>query len=384
MQIAISFVVLVGAGLLVRTFVNLQRVDPGFDATNVLVVNAPNMTRFPPDKNRLLMDEVMAGVQAVPGVQAVATSSRAPFDIVTVNPLYLRTAEGRFSQPDAPVQMLTTVVSPTYFATLRIPILRGRTFGTEDVPTGPQGGADQRVAREAGVRGQGSDQPAARVVVRRRELDCAANGRRRRQGRARARRRTHGRCPPSSTPATQSSPGAALLIRTADASATAGREAARLIHDRDPKRPVTQIAWLTASAAERVAPSRLNATLFGGFAVLALTIAAIGVGGVLAFSISERTREFGIRMALGAEPVTILRGVLGEGLVLAGAGVVIGVLGALFLSRFLAGLLFEVTPFDTLTFAATCASLTLVALAAAWIPARRATRVEPTTALRAT
>ena len=152
--------------------------------------------------------------------------------------------------------------------------------------------------------------------------------------------------------ATQGSPGAALLIRTADSTATAGREAARLIHDRDPKRPVTQIAWLTASAAERVAPSRLNATLFGGFAVLALTIAAIGVGGVLAFSISERTREFGIRMALGAEPLTILRGVLGEGLILAGAGVVIGVLGALFLSRFLAGLLFEVTPFDTLTFAA--------------------------------
>jgi ABC-type antimicrobial peptide transport system permease subunit len=147
---------------------------------------------------------------------------------------------------------------------------------------------------------------------------------------------------------------------------------------------VTQIAWLTASAAERVAPSRLNATLFGGFAVLALTIAAIGVGGVLAFSITERTREFGIRMALGAEPLTILRGVLGEGLILAGAGVAIGVLGALFLSRFLGGLLFEVTPFDTVTFAATCASLTLVALAAAWIPARRATRVEPTTALRAT
>ena len=133
-----------------------------------------------------------------------------------------------------------------------------------------------------------------------------------------------------------------------------------------------------------MAPSRLNAALFGGFAVLALTIAAIGVGGVLAFSITERTREFGIRMALGAEPLRILRGVLGEGLILAGAGVVIGVVGALFLSRFLSGLLFEVTPLDALTFAATIAGLTLVALAAAWVPARRATKVQPTEALRAT
>ena len=117
-----------------------------------------------------------------------------------------------------------------------------------------------------------------------------------------------------------------------------------------------------------------NAALFGGFAVLALTIAAIGVGGVLAFSISERTREFGIRMALGADRLRILCGVLSEGLVLAGAGLVIGVTGALLLSRFLEGLLFEVTPLDTLTFAATGVSLALVALAAAWVPARRATQ----------
>ena len=154
--------------------------------------------------------------------------------------------------------------------------------------------------------------------------------------------------------------------------------------ERSPKRPVTDIAWLTASAAERVAPSRLNATLFGSFAVLALAIAAIGVGGVLAFSISERTREFGIRMALGADQLRILRGVLGEGLLLAAGGLVLGVIGAVLLSRFLEGFLFEVTPLDTITFVATGLSLALVALGAAWIPARRATKVEPNVALRAT
>ena len=114
--------------------------------------------------------------------------------------------------------------------------------------------------------------------------------------------------------------------------------------------------------------------MFGGFALLALAIAAIGVGGVLAFSISERTREFGIRMAIGADRGRILRGVLREGLMLAGGGIVLGVGGAVLLSRTLQGLFFEVTPTDTLTFAATGASLALVALAAAWMPARRATQ----------
>jgi putative ABC transport system permease protein len=155
------------------------------------------------------------------------------------------------------------------------------------------------------------------------------------------------------------------------------------VHEQDPKRPVTDIEWLSQSAAERVAPSRLNAALFSGFAVLALTIAAIGVGGVLAFSISERTREFGIRMALGADKVRILRGVLGEGLALAAGGLVLGLAGAVALSRFLEGLLFEVTSLDVLTFVATGVALSLVALGAAWIPARRATAVEPSEALRA-
>ena len=104
---------------------------------------------------------------------------------------------------------------------------------------------------------------------------------------------------------------------------------------------------------------------------------------MLAFSISERTREFGIRMALGADRMRILRGVLAEGLTLAAAGLALGVVGALLLSRFLEGLLFEVTPLDTLTFAATGTALALVALGAAWVPARRATQVEPSVALRA-
>jgi len=383
-QIAISFIVLVGAGLLVRTFVNLQKIDPGFDESGVLLVRAPNMTRTPPDRNRAMIDEVLEKVRAIPGVESVATSSRAPFEAVNVNALYLRTAEGRFSRPEPPIQMLTTVVSPSYFATLKIPIVRGRTFGVEESsPTGPRGLIiNEALARLAfGDRDpinqrfewsfDGTNWLPARTIV-----GVVKDARELGGGQAVV--------PTVFDAAAQNSPGASILIRARDVNTTAGRETARFLHERDPKRPVTDIAWLSSMAAERVAPSRLNAALFGGFAALALTIAAIGVGGVLAFSISERTREFGIRMALGADRLRILWSVLSEGLVLAGAGLIIGITGALLLSRFLAGLLFEVTPLDTLTFAATGVSLALVALAAAWVPARRATRVEPSVALRAT
>jgi len=382
-QVAISFVVLVGAGLLMRTFINLQSVDSGFEENGVLVVKAPNLTRFPPDRNRAMLEDVMARVKAYPGVQSVATSNRAPFEVVNINALYLRTAEGRFATPQPPVQLLTTVVSADYFSTLKIPLLRGRTFGVEETPTGQRGAiVNETLAKLA----FGDKDPIGQ------RLEWSFDGQNWPQqprfvvGVAKDARELGGSRTVVATvfdASSQNSPGQSLLIRTADSSAAVGREAAKIIHEHDPKRPVTDIAWLTASAAERVAPSRLNATLFGSFAVLALAIAAIGVGGVLAFSISERTREFGIRMALGADQLRILRGVLGEGLLLAGGGLVLGVVGAVLLSRFLEGLLFEVTPLDTITFVATGLSLALVALGAAWIPARRATKVEPNVALRA-
>jgi putative ABC transport system permease protein len=184
--------------------------------------------------------------------------------------------------------------------------------------------------------------------------------------------------------ASQTNVGSAVLIRVSDNNGLAtAREAARLIHEMDAKRPVSDLRMLTDAAAERVAPSRLNATLFGSFAVLALVIAAIGIGGVLAFSVSARTREFGVRMALGADRHRILGGVLGEGLWLASAGLVLGIIGAVALSRVLEGLLFEVKALDILTFAITATMLVLVALAASFVPARRATKVDPNVALRA-
>jgi putative ABC transport system permease protein len=148
-------------------------------------------------------------------------------------------------------------------------------------------------------------------------------------------------------------------------------------------RPVDNVNTLADLRADDVAPERLNAALFSSFAVLALLIAAIGVLGVLAFTVSQRTREFGVRMALGARQTQVLGMVLGEGALLAAIAVVGGVGAAVFLSRFLADLLFGVTPTDPVTYVVVGAALGLVALVAAYVPARRATRVDPMEALRA-
>src|SRR6185436_11949712 len=381
-QIGVSFVVLVGAGLLVRTFINLQRVDPGFKSANVVSLNAPNFTRLAADKNRALFDELMMKISALPRVASVATSTRAPYEVSTLPAQYIKTENGLLDQAPSPVQMLQSVVSPSYFDTLSVPVLRGRVFGLEDTPTAPRVAlVNQSLAKRA----YGDVDPINKkiqtsfdgthwtpwrmiigVVKDVRELGGAEQT-----------------LPTIYDAASQTNPGPSVLIRVNgnDGIATA-REAARIVHEMDAKRPVTDIRLLTDAAAERVAPSRLNATLFGSFAALALVIAAIGVGGVLAFSVSARTREFGVRMALGANPIQILSGVLGEGLWLVSAGLVLGIVGAIGLSRVLEGLLFEVQALDILTFAVTAALLLAVALAASFLPARRATKVDPNVCLQ--
>ncbi|HZD05019.1 MAG TPA: FtsX-like permease family protein [Longimicrobiales bacterium] len=156
-----------------------------------------------------------------------------------------------------------------------------------------------------------------------------------------------------------------------------------MVHELDPGRPVDRVRTLAELRAMDVAPSRLNATLFGAFAVLALLIAAVGVLGVLAFSVSQRVREFGVRMALGADARSVLRSVLLEGGVLVMGALILGAGGAVLLGRFLSGLLFGVEPVDLTSLLASAAVLGAVALGAAFVPALRATRVHPSEALRA-
>lgn len=385
-QIAVSFVVLVGAGLLVRTFANLQHVDPGFDTSQVLSMRAPNFTPGPTDpvKEHQLFEELAAKLRTFPGVVAVSTASRAPYETQSVNALYVKADDSRLDGTTAPFQMLPTVVSEGYFSTLKIAVPRGRAFNVEDTATAPRVAIINETLAKLAF---GDKDPIGR------RIDWSFSGAawttpRTVVGVARDVRELGGAgavLPTAYELDTQAQrQGSAVLVRTTGDPTLVSREATRLIREVDPKRPVTNVWTLETAAADRIAPSRLNATLFGGFALLALAIAAVGIGGVLAFSVSERTREFGIRMALGSDQRRILNGVLGEGLVLAAVGLVGGAVGATALASFLKTLLFDVAPLDVATFVAMAAVLACVTVGAAWLPARRATRVDPAVALRAT
>jgi putative ABC transport system permease protein len=181
---------------------------------------------------------------------------------------------------------------------------------------------------------------------------------------------------------TQTAAQTTLLVRTAGAPDRLAPRIVETIRSIDPNRPVDHVQTLEELRDETIAPQRLNATLIGLFSLLALAIATVGVAGVLAFSVSQRTNELGIRLALGAERGAILRMILREGALMALAGVVIGGLAAVPLSGLLKGLLFGVEPIDPPTIGLAAVLLVAVALAASAIPARRATAVDPLTALR--
>ena len=183
-------------------------------------------------------------------------------------------------------------------------------------------------------------------------------------------------------PYTQVAAQPTLLVRTAGASDRLAPHVVETIRQLAPNRPIDHVQTLEEIRDEAIAPQRLNATLIGLFAALALAIATVGVAGVLSFSVSQRTNELGIRVALGAERGTILRMILGEGAAMALVGLAVGGVAAVPLSRLLSGLLFGIEPADPPTIALAAVLLVAVAVGAAWVPARRATAVDPIAALR--
>ena len=386
MQVAVSFVVLVGAGLLMRTFANLQGISPGFDVSQVLSLRAPNSTQRTVEQDRAMFDDLMEQLRAYPGVVSVATTSRRPYEVGGVDPQFVKADGTALDGTTTPMQMFGVEVSNDYFATLKIPLVRGRTFGLEDNShTTHVAVINQTMAKAV----FGDVDPIGRQIdwnympapwpptnpPNPRTIVGVVHDVREIGG-------SDSVLPTAYESSEQSRPGTGVLIRTTGDPTTLGRGTAKLIHDLDSKRPVTDVRTLESAVANQIAPSRLNATLFSGFAVLALSIAAVGIGAVLAFSVTQRTREFGIRIALGSGRDQILTGVLGEGLTIAGVGLVVGGVTAVLLARLLNGLLFEVGALDVPTFAGVGLLLAVVAAAASWMPARRATRVDPNVALR--
>jgi putative ABC transport system permease protein len=379
-QVAVSFLLLIGAGLTVRSLINLQRVDPGFRPENVLTMQLTlDFTKYMSNEIMLqFSDSLLEKVQAMPQVTSAAMSGEFPLDkSPAFNGQFLVDGQQGNAIDSKPVAEFNAV-SPGYFQTLGVPVLSGRAFDGRDRPDKPLVAiVDQSLAQHiwhdqdpVGRRISFDDGKTWTQIVgvigdvRERRLDQAPSD--------------LIYLPLAQYP--QMSPS--LVARTQGDPMNIARAAVQHLYEVDPNQPAGRIQSLEQFRADSIAAPRLTANLLGLFALLALAIAAAGIGGVMALSVSQRTHEIGVRMAIGARPGEIIRMILGQGMGLALAGVAIGLLGAFALTHAVKSLLFGITPTDPLTFFGVAAVLAAAAFVACYVPALRASRIDPNVALR--
>ncbi|HLL77414.1 MAG TPA: ABC transporter permease [Pyrinomonadaceae bacterium] len=382
-EVSLAVVLLVGAGLLVRSFVSLQHVSPGFRPQQVIAmqVSLPVNRYAEPRQRAAFYRQVAEAMRALPGVRAAGA--------VSVLPMSGQNQSGSFSiegRPVAPNESMPHgdrwAATHDYFNAMGIPLLRGRYFSERDAEDAPGVAiVDETMARKywpnedpVGKRISfegGAANPKWREIV-------GVVGHVKHRGLEGESRTQY------YVPHPQNPNSSMFLVAQAggDPAALAApvREAVRSL-DRD--LPVYRVTTMERLVADSLAQRRFSMLLFGVFAGVALLLAIVGLYGVLSYTVAQRTHEIGIRMALGARASDVLRLVVGQGLWLTLLGVALGLAGALALTRLMAGLLYGVSAFDPATFAVVALLLTAVALLACLIPARRATRVDPTTALRA-
>ncbi len=379
-QVAVCFILLVGTGLLLRTLANLYSADPGYDLANVLSLEVPKFGEFSVPTQRQFASDVVGQVGGVPGVVGVAMVGASPLGDAEAYPMRFRTER---TAEDAVIATIPTVfeaVTPQYFDTLGIDLRRGRLFTdgdreeTQPVAVlgetmarhyfGQEDPLDQRIAYTFGT--QFSDwHTVVGIVADARLTDV-----------------TEANLHAIYFSLYQAFPGSTVLVRAATEVATITPLVVETIRRLDPERPIEEISTLAELREEAVAPQRLNAALFGSFAGLALAISLVGIAGVLTFSVSQRMREMGIRVALGADRRKVVDLILREGALLTIAGVLAGLVGAVFVARSLAGLLYGVESSDATTFVAVAFVLIAAGLVGSWLPARKAGSVDPMEALR--
>jgi putative ABC transport system permease protein len=385
-EVALALVLLVGAGLLVRSFIRLSSVNPGYDTRNLLAARIRlTPARYPNDAGQAqFFANVLAALAARPGVQYASIAGTLPLSgsvrMIAFDP---RTVRPDFPEPF--MALRSFAVSPDYFSAFRIPIRRGRAFTADDRAGAPPVGIMNRAAVDqlwpgqdpvgkqltlGGPRGPGRGAPMTIVGVidnlRSTSLDAEPQ-------------------PEIYTPVAQDADLSQMwvVLRAANGRplqlAGAIRDAVR---QADPEQPIGEIASLSEMSDRLTAARRFNTTLLTLFACLAVGLALVGIYGVTAYAVSQRAREMGIRMALGAQPGQVVGLLVRENLRRVALGVALGLGAAFGVTRVLKALLFEVTPSDAVTFAATSLLLAAVALVATWWPARRATRVDPVVAWR--
>ena len=378
-ELALATILLVGAGLLMQSLLRLQQVQVGFRPEGVLTFQlAPPVARYANQAARwAFYREALQSLSAIPGVTGAAMSSGIPMGQgnFTRSPFM---PTGASLLPDgASVPIDWRIVSPGYFRLMGIPLLAGRDLTERDV----QGSTDViAVSRATAQKFWGAENPIGKMLHRPTQTNSftvvAVVGE--------VRHNALGTEFPSMyfSAATRLAPQMDIVIRTQGRPESALAAARAKIRELDPELPLSNVRTVEEYVYNNAAQPRLNAALLGVFAGVALLIAAIGVYGVLAYSVNQRTREIGLRMALGAQRSGVLWWVARQGMLVAAAGIGIGLAGAYALSRLLSTLLFEIQPRDSVTFTTVAAVLAVVALTACLVPARRASRVDPIVALR--
>ena len=394
-EIALSFVLLAGAGLLIETFANLMNTNPGFDPSPILVLNTwttgqhftPLTDKATPAQESARAAEInrfyqgiLSKVQAIPGVQSAAVVGEGlPFDFGGNDFVWLP-SEGQSGGISSDIR----TVSPDYFRTLGMSPLRGRLFSQADSsdaakviivnqefvrekfpnrnPVGQmleiEGGAPWQVVGVVGDVKSQLDQPVPATVF----IPLAQDA--------------------GEIQGFQAWFPISILVRTAQPPLSLSRALETAVHDAAPDLPTGHIESMDQIRSTSLSFQRFLMFLMSIFAALALVLAAVGTYGVMAYSIAQRTHEIGIRMALGARPADVLRMVVGQGMALAALGLALGIAGALEATQLLASQLYGVKPTDPIVLVAAVALLALVSLLACYIPAHRAARVDPLVALR--
>jgi len=373
-QVALAVVLLTGAGLLVRSFWNLTHVDPGFAGENVLTLDVSTSSEVMDSERRdAYRKDIISRLENLPGVIAVGASKTAP--LRDGGESYAFEVPGR-SEPVTPESGVFPVTTD-YFEALGIPLLRGRVFNTDDETASAQVLIVNRAFVERYLQNENAVGTSVGLLgADFRIVGVAGN----------VRNESIAQAP---TPAVYI-PGYIMprssmqvFVRTSSDPLRMINSIRQTIWDLNPDQPVTGIATMQQLVSETVARPRFFTLLLGGFSGIAMVLAAIGVYGVMAYTVSRRTHEMGIRMAIGARNRDVLRLIVGQGIVPALAGLFIGLVAAFALTRLLANLLYGVGAADPATFAGVAVLLLIVALLATYLPARRAARVEPIVALRA-
>ncbi len=380
-EIALALALLVGAGLLMNSFAHLQAVDPGFNPQNLLTMGVSRNWQHTEGQRIEFFKQAVERLQSIPGVTAAGAISALPLTGSAGGVRFF--IEGR-PKPLPGQDLLTRVLvtDANYFRTMQIPLRHGRLY-TEQETTEARGLAlinealarryfpnEDPVGKQVTIhsRPPGRNPPVEIIGivgdVKLDSLDRAVE-------------------PTVYWPHSELAlPGMTLVSRTSGDPSNVAAAAQAAIHSLDPEQPITDLSTMEGWLGSSMGRARFNLVLLTVFASVALILASVGIYGVMAYAVAQRTQEIGIRMALGAQARDVLKIVMIEGMTLALIGIAIGLLAAFVMTRWMETMLFGVPPADPLTYTVIAAVLTLVTLIACWIPARRATKVDPLIALR--